>query len=90
MLLGAIIDKKLIFDIHTIDLCKKVSFKTRTLSMCAFLFDAEFKEILFKLFILLSYDFCSTLFFQKISSNFLKSSFILLKIMLKIKHVIIK
>ena len=63
-LLGVIIDEKLIFDIHTIDFCQKVSFKIRTLSMCAFLFNAEFKEILFKLFILLSYDFCSTLFFD--------------------------
>jgi hypothetical protein len=32
--------------------------------MCAFLFDAEFKEILFKLFILPLYDYCSTLFFH--------------------------
>ena len=32
--------------------------------MCAFLFDAEFKEILFKLFILPFYDYCSTLFFH--------------------------
>jgi hypothetical protein len=33
-LLGVLIDKKLIFDIHTIDLCKKVSFKIRILIMC--------------------------------------------------------
>ena len=50
-LLGVIIDNKLIFDIHTIDLFKKVNFKIRTLSICGFLFDLEFKEILFKLLI---------------------------------------
>ena len=38
-LLGVIIDKKLIFDIH-IPHCKKVSFKIKILRMCAFLFDA--------------------------------------------------
>ena len=32
--------------------------------MCAFLFDSDFKVILFKLFILPSYDYCSTLFFH--------------------------
>jgi hypothetical protein len=42
-----LIDNKLIFNIQTIDLCKKFSLKIRTLSMCAFLFDAEFKEILY-------------------------------------------
>jgi hypothetical protein len=58
------IDNKLKFDIHTIDLCEKVCFKFRILSICAFLFDAEFKEILIKLFILPSYDYCSTLFYH--------------------------
>jgi hypothetical protein len=46
--------------------------------MCAFLFDAEFKEILFKLFILPSYDYCSTLFFHftnQSDSNRLVKSF---------------
>jgi hypothetical protein len=104
-LLGVIIDEKLIFDIHTIDFCQKVSFKIRTLSMCAFLFDAEFKEILFKLFILPLCDYCSILFFhftnqtdsnrlvKSFSKNifkFLKIKLLVLTIMLKIKDVIIK
>jgi hypothetical protein len=63
-LLGVIIDNKLKFDLHTIDICKKVSYKIRTFNRCAFLFEAEFKIILFKLFILPSYDYCSTLFFH--------------------------
>ena len=41
--------------------------------MCAFLFDAEFKEILFKLFILPSYEYCSTL--NQTDSNRLIKSF---------------
>ena len=40
-LLGVIIDNKLKFDLHTIDLCKKVSYKIRTLNRCAFLFEAD-------------------------------------------------
>jgi len=59
-----LIDNKLKFDLHTIDLCKKVIYKIRTLNRCAFLFEAEFKIILFKLFISPSYDHCSTLFFH--------------------------
>ena len=46
--------------------------------MCAFLFDAEFKETLFKLFILPSYDYCSTLFYHlnnQTDSNRLVKSF---------------
>jgi len=58
-----LIDNKLKFDLHSIDLCKKVIYKIRTLNRCAFLFEAEFKIILSKLFILPSYDHCSTLFF---------------------------
>jgi len=67
------------------------------------LFNAEFKEILFKLFILPSYDYCSTLFFHfsnQTDSNILVESFSknifkflkikLLTIMLKIKDVIMK
>jgi len=56
----------------------KVSSKIRTLSVCAFLFDAKFKEILFKLIILPSYDYCSTLFFHftnQSDSNRLVKSF---------------
>jgi hypothetical protein len=97
-LLGVIIDNKLKFDLHTIDLCKKVSYKIRTLNRCAFLFEAEFKIILFKLFILPSYDYCSTLFFhftsqthsQRLVKSFSKNIFKFLKIQLFTVNVNVK
>jgi hypothetical protein len=71
--------------------------------MCAFLFDAEFKEILLKLLILPSHDYCSTLFFHftnqtdsdRLVKSFPKNIFKFLKIklytiMVKAKYVIIK
>jgi hypothetical protein len=78
------------FDRHTKDLCKIVNYKIRTLNRFAFLFEAEFKIILFKLFILPSYDYCSTLFFhftsqtdsQRLVKSFSKSIFKFLKIQL--------
>jgi hypothetical protein len=97
-LLGVIIDNKLKFDLHTIDLCKKVSYKIRTLNRCAFLFEAGFKIILFKLFILPSYDYCSTLFLhftsqtdsQRLIKSFSKNIFKFLKIQLFTVNVNVK
>ena len=78
-LLGVIVDNKLKFDLHTISVCKKVCSKVHTLKKCAYLFDLNFKVILFKLFIQSSYDYCSTLFFHfsdKTDSDRLDKSFI--------------
>ena len=79
-------------------LCKKVSNKIRTLNRCAFLFEAEFKIILFKLFILPSYDYCSTLFFhftsqidsQRLVKSFSENIFKFLKIQLFTVNVNVK
>jgi hypothetical protein len=76
--------------IYTKDLCKKVSYKIRTLNRCAFLFEAEFRIILFKLFVLPSYDYCSTLLFhftsqtdcQRLIKSFSKNILKFLKIQL--------
>ena len=62
--LGVIIDNLLKFDLHTIEICHKVNFKVRTLKKCAFMFGIKFKVILFKMFILSSLEYCSTLFFN--------------------------
>ena len=67
--LGVIIDKKLKFDHHTISVCHKVNYKTIVLKKCAYLFDFGFKTTLFKLFILSSFDYCSTLFFYSSKSH---------------------
>jgi len=62
--LGVIIDHLLKFDPHTVVICHKVNFKVRTLKKCAFMFGIKFKVILFKMFILSSFEYCSTLFFN--------------------------
>jgi len=99
IILGVIIDNKLKFDLHTIDLCKKVSYKIRTLNRCAFLFEDEFKIIYYlKLFILPSYDYCSTLFFhftsqtdsQRLVKSFSENIFKFLKIQLFTVNVNVK
>ena len=77
-LLGVIVDNKLKFDLHTISICRKVCFKIHTLQKCAYLFDLNFRIILFKLFIQSSFDYCSTLFFHfsnKSDSDRLEKSF---------------
>ena len=66
--LGVIIDNKLKFDHHTISVCHKVNYKTIVLK-CAYLFDFGLKTTLFKLFILSSFDYCSTLFFYLSKSH---------------------
>lgn len=61
-LLGVIIDNKLKFDLNSKDVTRRVAYKVRVLLKSAFLFDIEFKTILFKLFILSTFDYCSSLF----------------------------
>ena len=68
-LLGVIIDNKLKFDLNSKDVTRRVAYKVRVLLKSAFLFDIEFKTILFKLFILSTFDYCSSLFV-----HFFKSS----------------
>ena len=66
------------FDLHTISICRKLCFKIHTLKKCAYLFDLNFRIILFKLFIQSSFDYCSTLFFHffnKSDSDRLEKSF---------------
>jgi len=44
------------------DVTRRVAYKVRVLLKSAFLFDIEFKTILFKLFILSTFGYCSSLF----------------------------
>ena len=61
-LLGISFDRYLKFDVHTINLCKKINVKLFILSRCAHLFNLNFKTVLFKLFIQSHFDYCSTVF----------------------------
>ena len=63
-LLGVLVDNLLKFDLHTISVCHKVNLKVRTLRKCTFMFGNKFKVIIFKMFILSSFEYCSTLFFH--------------------------
>ncbi len=47
-LLGVILDNKLKFDLNSKDFTRRVAYKVRVLLKSAFLFDIEFKTILFK------------------------------------------
>jgi hypothetical protein len=62
--LGVMIDDKLNFHQHVKKICQQVTFKTNVLKKCAYLFDIQFKTILFKLFIQSQFDYCSTLLFH--------------------------
>ena len=87
-LLGVIIDDYLNFDLHTISLCSKVSWKLSVLKKSSYLFDFDFRLILFKLFIQSKYDYCSTIFFPfacKRISGRLESSFA--KVMKRYLHI---
>jgi hypothetical protein len=86
-LLGVHLDNKLDFKIHCDTICKRVNSKLFRLNKLSYLFTDEFKIILFKLFILPIFDYCSVLFittnkanFQKLSKAFMKSVKSLLKI----------
>ena len=61
-ILGLIIDNNLKFDLNSKDIIQRVAYKVRVLLKSAFLFDIEFKTILFKLFILSTFDYCFSLF----------------------------
>jgi hypothetical protein len=52
----------LIIDMNSKDITRRVAYKVRVLLKSAFLFDIEFKIILFKFFILSTFDYCSSLF----------------------------
>jgi hypothetical protein len=89
-LLGVHLDNKLDFRIHCDTICKRVNSKLFCLNKHSYLFTEEFKIILFKLFILPIFDYCSVLFittnrinYQKISKAFMKSVKSLLKIDLR-------
>ncbi len=62
--LGVMIDDKLNFHQHVKKICQQVTFKTNVLKKCAYLFDLQFKTILFKLFIQSQFYYCSTLLFH--------------------------
>ena len=80
-LLGVILDEYLSFDLHTIELCQKVNWKISILKRSSYLFHLNFRTILYKLFIMSKYDYCSTLFFyfadkcnqERLEKNFVKS-----------------
>ena len=58
------IDDKLNFHQHVKKICQQVTFKTNVLKNCSYLFDIQFKTVLFKLFIQSQFDYCSTLLFH--------------------------
>jgi hypothetical protein len=68
-LLGVIIDCHLKFDLHTIQLCKKINSKLAIFKRCSYLFDISFKAILFKMFIQSRLEYCSTLFIHFSNNN---------------------
>jgi hypothetical protein len=80
-LLGVILDEYLVFDLHTISVCKKVNWKISVLKKSSYLFNLNFRITLFKLFIISKFDYCSTLFFhfqdalneQRLDKNFSKA-----------------
>jgi hypothetical protein len=61
-LLGVTLDQYLTFDLHTISICSKINWKISVLKKSSYLFDLKFRVILFKLFIISKYDYCSSLF----------------------------
>ena len=72
------IDEYLSFDIHTLSVCSKVHGKLNVLKKSSYLFDLEFRIILFKLFVQSKYDYCSTILFdfsRKYNATCLEKSF---------------
>lgn len=61
-LLGVVLDSKLTFSEHVSSICKKVNSKSFLLSRNTKIFSCSFRCILFKLFILPNFDFCSSVF----------------------------
>ena len=86
-LLGIHFDNKLEFNLYCNDICKKINSKLFRLKKHSYLFTNEFKSILFKLFNLPIFDYCSSLFitmkviyFKKLLKSFSKASKELLNI----------
>jgi hypothetical protein len=61
-LLGVLIDCQLKFTSHARSVCVKVNFKSKLLKNSLHLFAIKLRPTLFKLFILSSFDYCSSLF----------------------------
>jgi hypothetical protein len=61
-LLGVVVDCHLRFDKHAIQLCKKINSKLAIFKKCTYLFDLNFKSILFKTFIQSRLEYCSSVF----------------------------
>jgi hypothetical protein len=61
-LLGVIIDNKLKYSSHINQLCKKANAKAYLLTRSLYLFPNKFRPLLFKLFIMPHFDYCSSLF----------------------------
>ena len=62
-LFGVEIDSQLKLDKQIRDICSKLNRKAFILSWPFYLFNPDFKSILFKLFIFPNFDYCSTLFY---------------------------
>ena len=73
-LLGVHLDNKLDFKIHCDIICKRVNSKLFCLNKHTYLFTDEFKIILFKIFILPIFDYCSVLFIRSIFKSYQKHS----------------
>ena len=61
-LLGVVIDDRLKFDKHSVNICKKINSKLYILKKFSYLFDLNFKSILYKMFIQSRFEYCSSLF----------------------------
>ena len=90
-LLGVTLDQYLTFDLHTISICSKINWKISVLKKSSYLFDLKFRVILFKLFIISKYDYCSSLFIhfsdninsERLENNYAKALRSYLKIKIK-------
>jgi hypothetical protein len=55
---------KLNFECHISTLCKKIASKVHLLKKSGFMFNIDFKVILYRMFIQSAFEYCSTLFFD--------------------------
>ena len=85
-LLGVTIDEKLNYELHIKNVMNAVNFKTLLISRNLSIFSHKFRPLLFKLFIIPHFDYCSTLFYftskknlNSLSKCFLKSIYRLLR-----------
>ena len=68
-ILGVTLDNQLKYDQHINQVCKKVNSKTAMLKKSNSLFPHKFKTLLFKLFLMPHYDYCSSLFMKPSSQQ---------------------